>query len=145
MDKKSVIYNMLEAQKKYRESFLEELIHNEKKYELLKILMNYALTELSGTYNIEKEILNYQKVFEMLITFEKKYEDIDLQNLKEIWQNSLWKLIDYENSYIDLKQYINFNLQQYREMIHIGNKADINRNKIEFDKLKIKYMEKKRR
>lgn len=144
MDKINVIYDMLEGQRLYRKSFVDDLITEEKKYKILIILMKQANIDSNGTYNIEKEVIMLQKIREMSQTLELKNPDISEQ-FRNIWENSLWMLLNHDKGAIDVKQWVDFHLQKYRGMIHIGNIADINLDKLELDKLKIKYMTKKRR
>lgn len=144
MDKINVIYDMLEGQRLYRKSFVDDLITEEKKYKILIILMKRANIDSIGTYNIEKEVIRLQKIREMSQTLELKDPDISEQ-FRDIWENSLRMLLDHDKGAIDVKQSVDFYLQKYRGMIHIGNIADINLDKLELDKLKIKYMTKNRR
>ena len=145
MDKVDMINDMLESHSLYRKSYIDDLESKENKYKILKLLMKRAINDSVGTYNIEKEVIKLQKIIEMNISFESKRADDCTDRLREIWKHSLLVLLDYKKSVLDINEYVNFNLQQYMNILHIGNVADINRDKLEFDILKINYMNKKRR
>ena len=145
MDRINMVNEMLERHSLFRKSYIGDLEFKENKYEILNILMNRAINDSVGTYNIEKAIIRLEKIIEMNNVFEQNGVDGFTEKMRETWENSLFKLIDCEKSVIDINQYVNFNLQQYKKMLQIGESADINRDKLEIEKLKIKYMNKKRR
>lgn len=143
MDKTEIINHMLEIHRQYRKSYIDDMESYEKKFEILKILMNRAINESIGTYNLEKDVVKFQKVTEMNALF----HNIGILNLQinDIWKHSLYIALGCENKVLDVEQYVDFNLQQYKKMLHIGMAADVSRGQLEFEKLKIIYMNKQRR
>lgn len=143
MDKTEIINHMLEIHRQYRKSFIDDLEAYEKKFEILKLLMNRAINESVGTYNLEKGVVKLQKVTEMNALF----HDMGISNsqINDIWKQSLYIVLGCENTVVDVEQYVNLNLQHYKEILQIGMAADVSRGQLEFDKLKIMYMNKQRR
>lgn len=144
MDNKNIIEKMLDYQRIFRKSYLEEL-ESDDKYKVLNLLANKSINDSYGTYNVEKEYIKNKKVLDVCNDFKSLYYDEIDENLKEIWKTSVAMLINCESSAIDIVKYTEFNIQVYKELLKIGNVADKNREKLEFDKLKIKLMNKKRR
>ena len=60
MDKTEIINHMLEIHRQYRKSYIDDMESYEKKFEILKILMNRAINESIGTYNLEKDVVKFQ-------------------------------------------------------------------------------------
>lgn len=143
MDKTEIIYHLLEIHRQYRKSFLDDLETYEKKFDILKLLMSKAINESVGTYNLEKGVMKLQKLTEMNVLF----HDLDVSNslINDIWKQSLYIVLGCENTVVDVEQYVDINLQQYKEILHIGMAADVNRGQLEFDKLKIMYINKQGR
>ena len=144
MDNKSIIEKMIDCHRAYRKSYIEDLDSNNK-YEILKLLLNKAINDSNGTYNVEKDIIKFQKVLDINNSFElANYDGIDIR-LKKMWESSLYVLLNCDTSDCDTSQYIEFYLARYKELLDAGVISDKNRDKLEFDKLKIKLMNKKRR
>lgn len=76
-----------------------------------------------------------------------QFQDKDILNLQinDIWKQSLYTLIGCDNTVLNVEQYISISLQQDKEFLRIGKVADVNKDKLEFDTMKIQYINKQRR
>ena len=89
-------------------------------------------------------MIKIEKVSKKYNKSNKVIDNLNLQ-INDIWKHSLYIALGCENKVLDVEQYVDFNLQQYKKMLHIGMAADVSRGQLEFEKLKIIYMNKQRR
>ena len=144
MDDRSAIQYMLSLHKAYRESYIMDL-ESEKKYKVLCMLMKKEVNNGMATYKLEKNIMKKQRILDFHDIFKSEKIDVSDTYLERLWSNSLCSLLQYTNNICDFEACARVGLEGDKNILEIGKKADTNRDKIEYDKLKIQLMNKKRR
>ena len=137
-----LIDKLLLLHQEFRESFKEDFASDDKKYEVLCMLLE---KEVKGTttFNLKKD--NY--FLNRILEFDSRYNEFNIldSRVHTIWKKSIGILFGSDSNIINPNRRIQIEVLSNQSILDIGESADINRKKTEFNKLKIQYMNNKRR
>lgn len=139
-----LIDKLLLLHHEFRESFEEDFASPNKKYEVLCMLLEKEVKG-TATFNLKKD--NY--FLNRILEFDSRYNEFNLlvedSRVHTIWKKSIGVLSESDSNIINPNERIQIEMHSNQSILDIGESADINRKKTEFNKLKILYMNKIRR
>ncbi len=145
MDDKVIIGKMLDYHKKFRRSYIQDLDTQDNQYKIFNLLLKKAINESSGTYNVTKDIIRYEKINKMNESFVTNL-GYDMNNkIKEIWENSLFMVAGVNKNVLNIKTIIEIGIGENEKLLKAGDNAEKNVDKLEYRKLQIKLENKNNR
>ena len=139
MDKIENIETLLKIQEEFRDKYLKDIEESSKRYRILCLLLRKKVLGEEVEFRIEKENIGLNRIIEANNSF---LEEIDDEEIKKIWFDSL-ECMSLGSGI--LQELVIRKFENNRKILDIGKTADLNKYKVEFQKLKIKLMRMKGR
>lgn len=139
MDKIENIETLLKIQEEFRDKYLKDIEESSKRYRILCLLLRKKVLGEEVEFRIEKENIGLNRIIEANNSF---LEEIDDEEIKKIWFDSLECMSPGSGI---LQELVIRKFENNRKILDIGKTADLNKDKVEFQKLKIKLMRMKGR
>lgn len=139
MDKIENIETLLKIQEEFRDKYLKDIEESSKRYRILCLLLRKKVLGEEVEFRIEKENIGLNRIIEANNSF---LEEIDDEEIKKIWFDSL-ECMSLGSGI--LQELVIRKFENNRKILDIGKTADLNKDKVEFQKLKIKLMRMKGR